>query len=77
MPGNCKESETSWCPRCLEAGIHVQLISHLYRKEELINGELPQDSYDWLQCWDCGYIMHDWRTIEDICLELKREEIIL
>ena len=46
----------SWCPRCLEVGIYVQLGPRLYRKEELVDGELPQDSYDWLECRDCGLI---------------------
>ncbi|HLN34012.1 MAG TPA: hypothetical protein VK250_01870 [Nitrososphaeraceae archaeon] len=50
---------TSWCPRCLEVGIYVQLIPRLYKKEELINGELPHDCYDWLQCHDCGRIVQD------------------
>ncbi|MGB9168917.1 MAG: hypothetical protein WCB31_08330 [Nitrososphaeraceae archaeon] len=48
---------TNCCPRCLEVGISFQLGPRLYRKEELINRELPHDSYDWLECRDCGHIV--------------------
>jgi hypothetical protein len=40
----------------MEAGIPVQLAPRLYKKEELIDGELPHDSHDWLECRDCGHI---------------------
>ena len=50
---------TSWCPRCLEEGIVVQLGPRLYKKEELIDGDLPHDSFDWLECRDCGYLVED------------------
>ena len=48
---------TSWCPRCIEEGITVQLGPRLYKKEELIDDELPHDSYDWLECRDCGHMV--------------------
>ena len=48
---------TAWCPRCLEEGISVQLGPRLYKKEELVAGELPSDSYEWLECRDCGHIV--------------------
>jgi hypothetical protein len=51
---------TSRCPRCLEVGISVQLGPRLYKKEELIDGELPYDSFDWLECRDCGHIVEDY-----------------
>jgi len=51
---------TSWCPRCLEVGISVLLGPRLYKKEELIDGELPYDSFDWLECRDCGHIVEDY-----------------
>ena len=47
-------STTSWCLSCLHLGIRVQLCPRLYNKEELIDGNLPHDSYDWLECRDCG-----------------------
>ena len=47
----------SWCPRCLDMGIFVQLAPRLYKKEELVDGELPHDSYDWLECRDCGHMV--------------------
>ncbi|MGB9168399.1 MAG: hypothetical protein WCB31_05670 [Nitrososphaeraceae archaeon] len=51
---------TTWCPLCLEVGISVQLGPRLYKKEELIDGELPHDSFDWLECRDCGHIVEDY-----------------
>ena len=51
---------TSWCPRCLEEGISVQLGPRLYKKEELIDGNLPHDSFDWLECRDCGHVVKDY-----------------
>lgn len=50
---------TNWCPRCLQVGIIVQLGPRLYKKEELVYGELPYDSFDWLECRDCGHIVED------------------
>jgi hypothetical protein len=47
----------NWCPRCLQVGITVQLGPRLYKKEELVDGELPYDSFDWLECRDCGHIV--------------------
>jgi hypothetical protein len=46
---------TRWCPCCLQVGISVQLTPRIYIKEELIDGELPHDAYDWLECRDCGH----------------------
>ncbi len=51
---------TSWCPSCLEEGISVQLGPRLTRKEELIDGDLPHDSFDWLECRDCGHVVKDY-----------------
>ena len=60
MPITDKRRDTftmNWCPRCLQVGITVQLGPRLYKKEELVDGELPYDSFDWLECRDCGHIV--------------------
>ena len=51
---------TKWCPRCQQEGITVQLGPRLYKKEELIDDQLPHDSFDWLECRDCGYLVEDY-----------------
>ncbi len=51
---------TKWCPLCQQEGITVQLGPRLYKKEELIDGELPYNSFDWLECRDCGYLVEDY-----------------
>ncbi|MGB9167336.1 MAG: hypothetical protein WCB31_00245 [Nitrososphaeraceae archaeon] len=55
-----RTDERKWCPLCLLQGITVQLGARLYKKEELINGELPHDSFDWLEWCDCGHILEDY-----------------
>ncbi|MGB9169674.1 MAG: hypothetical protein WCB31_12190 [Nitrososphaeraceae archaeon] len=58
---NRRDSYTNnWCPRCLQVGISVQLGPRLYKKEELIDGELPCDSFYWLECRDCGLIVEEY-----------------
>ena len=63
LPRNDERRDTyteNWCPHCLQIGIMVKLGPRLYKKEELIDGELPHDSFDWLECRDCGHVVKDY-----------------
>ena len=51
------DSTKKYCVKCERYGFKYQpLGERIYKDEELINGQLPHDSANWLQCYRCGTI---------------------
>jgi len=51
------EIPESYCLRCGDFGFYYLLGPRRYKKDEMINGELPRDNANWLQCPNCGDIV--------------------
>ncbi len=47
----------SYCPNCESYGHYNVLKERIYHDSELINGDKPQDSENWVQCYRCGLIV--------------------
>ena len=47
----------SYCPNCESYGHYNLLKERIYQDSELINGDKPHDSENWLQCYRCGLIV--------------------
>jgi hypothetical protein len=47
----------SYCPNCESYGHYNLLKERVYQDSELINGDKPHDSENWLQCYRCGLIV--------------------
>ena len=54
-----KTLDKKYCVKCEKYGFPYQPLSvRIYKQEELINGQIPHDSDNWLQCYRCGTIIH-------------------
>lgn len=63
----------SYCQRCLDLGFYHELGPRRYKKEELINGELPRDADNFLQCGNCGEIVAIIHAKQDNTIEPIKE----
>jgi hypothetical protein len=51
------EVPKSACMRCADFGFYYLLGPRKYSKQQLINGQVPRDAENWLQCPNCGDIV--------------------
>jgi len=61
LTGNYYSSDTTedkkYCVKCESFGFpYKELKARVYQDHELINGQIPSDSENWIMCYTCGTI---------------------